>query len=39
MLIDASHSEEMRIAVVDGTRLDELDIETSTKKQLKGTFI
>lgn len=38
MLIDASHSEEMRIAVVDGTRLDELDIETSTKKQLKGNI-
>lgn len=38
MLIDASHSEEMRVAVVDGTRLDELDIETSTKKQLKGNI-
>lgn len=38
MLIDASHAEEMRVAVVDGTRLDELDIETSTKKQLKGNI-
>lgn len=31
MLIDATHSEEMRVVIVDGTRLDELDIETSTK--------
>lgn len=38
MLIDASHAEEMRVAVVEGTRLDELDIETSTKKQLKGNI-
>ena len=38
MLIDASHLEEMRVVVVDGTRLDELDIETSTKKQLKGNI-
>lgn len=38
MLIDASHQEEMRVVVVDGTRLDELDIETSTKKQLKGNI-
>ena len=38
MLIDATHSEEMRVVVVDGTRLDELDIETSTKKQLKGNI-
>ena len=38
MLIDATHSEEMRVVVVDGIRLDELDIETSTKKQLKGNI-
>ncbi len=38
MLIDATHSEEMRVVIVDGTRLDELDIETSTKKQLKGNI-
>ncbi|MBO4642979.1 MAG: ribonuclease E/G [Alphaproteobacteria bacterium] len=38
MLIDATHTEEMRVVVVDGTRLDELDIETSTKKQLKGNI-
>ena len=38
MLIDATHSEEMRDVIVDGNRFDELDIETSTKKQLKGKF-
>ena len=38
MLIDATHAEEMRVVIVDGTRLDELDIETSTKKQLKGNI-
>lgn len=38
MLIDATHVEEMRVVIVDGTRLDELDIETSTKKQLKGNI-
>lgn len=36
MLIDATHSEEVRVAVVDGNRLEEFDSETSTKKQLKG---
>lgn len=38
MLIDATHAEEMRVVIVDGTRLDELDIETSTKKQLKSNI-
>ena len=38
MLIDATHLEETRVVVVDGTRLDELDLETSTKKQLKGNI-
>ncbi|MBC7952172.1 MAG: S1 RNA-binding domain-containing protein, partial [Rhodospirillaceae bacterium] len=36
MLIDATHPEETRVVVVNGTRLEELDVETSTKKQLKG---
>lgn len=36
MLIDATHLEEVRVAVVDGNRLEEFDSETSTKKQLKG---
>ena len=34
MLIDATHPEETRVVVVNGTRLEELDVETSTKKQL-----
>jgi ribonuclease E len=36
MLIDASHPEETRVAVVYGKRLEEFDYETSRKKQLKG---
>ncbi len=36
MLIDASHPEETRVAVVNGKRLEEFDYETSRKKQLKG---
>ena len=38
MLIDAAHPEEMRVVVVDGTRLEEFDVETSTKRQLKGNI-
>ncbi len=38
MLIDASHAEETRVVVANGTRLEEFDFETSTKKQLKGNF-
>jgi ribonuclease E len=38
MLIDASHPEETRVVVVDGARLEEFDVETSTKKQLKGNI-
>ena len=38
MLIDATHPEEIRVAVVSGNRLDDLDYETSTKKQLKGNI-
>ncbi|SEH33512.1 ribonuclease E/G [Magnetospirillum fulvum] len=38
MLIDATHPEETRVVVVNGTRLDELDVETSTKRQLKGNI-
>jgi ribonuclease E len=36
MLIDASHPEETRVAVVSGKRLEDFDYETSRKKQLKG---
>ncbi|HZS84535.1 MAG TPA: Rne/Rng family ribonuclease [Stellaceae bacterium] len=38
MLIDATHSEETRVVVLDGNRLDEFDFETSTKKQVKGNI-
>ena len=38
MLIDATHPEETRVVVVDGSRLEEFDFETSTKKQLKGNI-
>jgi len=38
MLIDATHAEETRVVVLDGNRLEEYDVETSTKKQLKGNI-
>ncbi len=38
MLIDATHPEETRVVVVNGTKLEEFDFETSTKKQLKGNI-
>ena len=38
MLIDASHPEELRMAIVSNDRLEEFDFETSTKKQLKGNI-
>ncbi len=38
MLIDATHSEETRVVVIKGTRLEEFDYESSTKKQLKGNI-
>ena len=38
MLIDATHSEETRVVVVKGHRLEEFDYESSTKKQLKGNI-
>ncbi len=38
MLIDGTHPEEIRVVVTDGKRLDEYDVETSTKKQLKGNI-
>ena len=36
MLIEATHPEETRVVVVDGTHLEAFDVETSTKKQCKG---
>ena len=38
LLIDAAYSEETRVVVVSGTRLDEFDFESSKKKQLKGNI-
>ncbi|HLN23193.1 MAG TPA: ribonuclease E/G, partial [Patescibacteria group bacterium] len=38
MLIDSTHAEETRVVVMNGTRLEEFDVETSTKKQLKGNI-
>ena len=38
MLIDASHPEELRVAILSNDRLEEFDFETSTKKQLKGNI-
>ena len=38
MLVDATHAEETRIVVVDGKRLVDFDVETATKKQLKGNI-
>ena len=38
MLVDASHREETRVAIVSGNRLEELDFESSNKVQLKGNI-
>ena len=36
MLIDASHPEETRVVIADGTRVEELDFESRAKRQLRG---
>ena len=36
MLLDATNAEETRVVVLDGNRLEDYDVETSTKLQLKG---
>ena len=38
MLIDATHPEETRVVVLNGTRLEEFDVESSTKQQVKGNI-
>src|SRR5438128_3492427 len=38
MLIDAAHAEETRVAVVEGTRVDDFDFESRAKKQLRGNI-
>ncbi|MCW5700279.1 MAG: ribonuclease E/G, partial [Rhodospirillales bacterium] len=38
MLIDAAHPEETRVAVVEGDRLVDFDVEVSSRRQLKGNI-
>jgi ribonuclease E len=38
MLIDAVHPEETRVVVLSGSRLEDFDYESATKKQLKGNI-
>jgi ribonuclease E len=38
MLIDATHPEETRVVVVNGTKLEEFDVEAASKRQLKGNI-
>ncbi len=38
MLIDATHAEETRVVVVDGTKVEEFDFETLNKRQLAGNI-
>ena len=38
MLFNATHPEELRVAIVDGQKLLDLDIESSIKTQLKGNI-
>ncbi|MDE0058664.1 MAG: Rne/Rng family ribonuclease [Defluviicoccus sp.] len=38
MLIDGTHFEEVRVVITSGNRLDEYDVETSTKRQFKGNI-
>ncbi len=38
MLIDAAHAEETRVVVIDGTRIEEFDFESSNRKQLRGNI-
>jgi ribonuclease E len=38
MLIDAAHPEETRVVVVKGSRLEEFDMESATRQQLRGNI-
>src|SRR3954452_5126170 len=38
MLIDAAHAEETRVVVVDGSRVEDFDFESSNRKQLRGNI-
>jgi len=37
-LIDASHAEETRVVVIDGSRVDDFDFESQNRKQLRGNI-
>src|ERR1700744_3549341 len=38
MLIDAAHAEETRVVVVDGSRVEDFDFESKSRKQLRGNI-
>src|SRR5580704_2210300 len=38
MLIDAAHAEETRVVVVDGSRIEDFDFESQSRKQLRGNI-
>jgi len=38
MLIDASHPEETRVVVVEGSRVEDYDVEVASRRQLKGNI-
>jgi len=38
MLIDATHAEETRVVVVDGTRVEEFDFEAASRRQITGNI-
>ena len=38
MLFNATHQEELRVAIVDGQKLIDLDIETAGREQRKGNI-
>src|SRR6266567_1949862 len=38
MLIDASHPEETRVVVLDGSKVEEFDFESASKRPLKGNI-
>src|SRR6201989_2390322 len=38
MLIDASHREETRVVVLDGSKVEEFDFEAASKRPLKGNI-
>src|SRR5204863_7663423 len=38
MLIEASHTEETRVVIVDGSKVEEFDFEAASKRPLKGNI-